>query len=373
MQPERFGSQCPTSEKVDLVLRLLAGETLSELSRETGRPRKQLSAWRQRFLAGGEAHLDGRRASPELEALRSAQTELSGRIKELETQNRMLARRVALMGDQPSQTPSHPYCSESYARASEEPGVKRMYVAAWDTYVLVRDGQAEVSQATGVRPFGSLDPKCDLQAGLEVLWEAGIASFSMITDPMWCPDESQLRVAFDVCRPFKEYYVVDRAAEVHIRKRHRNRINQARRAGEIHRIQLADHLDTWIALYEGNVDNRQIAQPFTRSYFERLATFKDLRTIAVLSDGEIVSMSLWVPYRDTMYFHDGASNAGGMAISAAHSAFADVIEAAADYRYVLLGGSAGFRDERSDGLAVFKRGFANTSVISHLCSSTRSA
>lgn len=372
MRPEWFGSRCSTSEKVDLVLRLLAGEALSDLVRETGRPSDQLLVWRRRFLEGGEAYLDGRRNQPKLEAFRGDQAELSRKMAELEAENRMLKRRVALLGDRSRRIATHPYCSESYARAWEEPGVERLYVTAWNTYVLVREGQAGVRQATGVRPYGSLDPSCDLRVGLDALREAGIASFSVITDPMWCPDISPLRASFDVCRPFSECYVVDRQANVRIRKRHRNRINQARCVGEIHDVSLTDYFDRWLELYKDKVDRRQILRPFTRDYFEQLTLFDGLRTVAVVADGEIVTMSLWISHQDTMYFHDGASSTAGMAISAAHAAFAYVIETAADCRFVLLGPPAGFGEEQSDGLAVFKRGFANVSVVSYLCSATLS-
>jgi hypothetical protein len=60
----------------------------------------------------------------------------------------------------------------------------------------------------------------------------------------------------------------------------------------------------------------------------------------------------------------------GFEISAAYAAFAHAIENATECRYVLLGGSAGLSDDRLDGLAVFKRGFANASALSYLCSAT---
>jgi hypothetical protein len=92
----------------------------------------------------------------------------------------------------------------------------------------------------------------------------------------------------------------------------------------------------------------------------------------VVVDGEIVTMSLWIAHQDTLYFHDGASSVTGMAVSAAYAAFSHIVETAGDCRYVLLGGSAGLNDKRSDGLAMFKRGFANISLVSNLCSSTLS-
>src|SRR3982750_1609576 len=48
--------------KLEAVLRLLRGEDLELVSRELGVTAAELSGWRDRFLAGGEAPLEGRRA-----------------------------------------------------------------------------------------------------------------------------------------------------------------------------------------------------------------------------------------------------------------------------------------------------------------------
>lgn len=371
-RPSRTDAVAPTSVKVELVLRLLGGETLAALSEETGRPRKQLSVWRRRFLAGGEAALDGRSAHQELETLRSAQQELTARAAELEAENRQLARRVELLGrDRSARGSVHPNCSEAYARALAQPGVEPLYVAGWGTHVLVREGHGGARQATGVRPYASLDPDCDVQAGLDELRAAGIVSVSLITDPMWCPELPVLQAAFNTCRSFKENYFVDREAEkVQIRKRHRNMINRARKIGEIREIPLAEHLPRYLELYRRNVADREIAQPFDDSYFERLAGVDGVRTIAVVVEDEIVTMTLWLRHEDILYFYDGASSATGFAIAASYAAFAYAVETAVECRYVFFGGSSDFRDELTDGLAVFKRGFSNSSAPSYLCSAT---
>lgn len=370
MRPDRFNSQTSTSLKVELVLRSLRGEPLAEIARETGRPKRQLSVWRGRFLAGGEAHLNGDEPY-EIEALRSERSELSARVAELETDNRMLARRLALLGpDRGSPHAPRPYCLESYSSALEEPGVTPLHLPEWGTYVLVREGAGKLRHATGMRPTASLDPHCDVGAGLDAMRRAGIASVSLVTDPLWCPDASALDQAFATCRAFKEYYLVDREDDVHIRKRHRNRINQALRTGVVEEISLTDHLERWLALYRRNIASRQITQPFAPAYFERLARMEGLRTIAVLVKGEIVTMTLWLQHGDSLYFHDGASSVTGHEISAAYAAFAHAVASAPECRYVLLGGSQGFNDERLDGLAVFKRGFSNASIVSYLCSAS---
>jgi transposase-like protein len=368
-------TRATTGDKVELVLRALAGETLADLAHEAGRPRKQLSVWQRRFLAGGEAALDGRGGDErQLAALREERDALAAKVARLEADNRTLARRLALRERTRGRAPAHPNCSEAYARAFDEPGVRPLRVAAWGTHVLVRDGRKGALQATGVRPYAALDPECDVAAGLDELRAAGVVAVSLITDPLWCPEPDVLDAAFTVCRPFKTSYYVDReSAPVHIAKRHRNMVNRARRAGEVRELALADHLDRWLELYAGNVAERRIPQPFGASYFQHLAREVDgVRTVAVVVDDELAAMTLWVRHDDILYFYDGASSATGFATSAAYAAFAHVVETATDCRYVFLGGSADFHDDPTDGLAKFKRGFSNASTLSHLCSATLS-
>ncbi len=49
------------NRKVDVVLRLLRGEKLEELSRELGVKAHRIAAWRDDFLAGGKEQLKGKR------------------------------------------------------------------------------------------------------------------------------------------------------------------------------------------------------------------------------------------------------------------------------------------------------------------------
>ncbi len=367
-------SRWPTSVKVELVLRLLGGESLSALERETGRPARQLSAWRRRFLAGGEAYLEGNPERAEPRAVPDPPDEPAGRVAELEAENRMLMRRVALAHARRSGNRlPHPYCSEPYARAFGDADGQLLRIPEWDSYVLVRETRSGRPHATGIRPITPLDPQSDVEGGLEALRRAGIVSVSLVADPMWCPDPSVLRGAFDICQRFREHYFVDREAPVRYHKRHRRRLSEARRAGAVEELQLADHLGRWHELYGQNVANRRISEPFTAEYFEQLSTLPTLRTIAVLVGDEIVTMTLWLQHEDTLYLHDSASDSLGFAISGAYAAHAHVIERTTHWRYALLGGSAGVDDERLDGLAMFRRGFSNGSVFSWFCSSTLTA
>ncbi len=364
---ETHDDQDATVAKTEIVLRLLAGESIASLSRETGLPRQQLSVWRRRFIDGGEAYLRRKPNPREVERLQTENRALSQRVAELENESRSRPL-VAPSEARVDHEYRHPYCSPAYAAAQLEAGSEVLAVPEWGTHLLVRRGPGGRRMAVGGRPFTSLDPNSDLAAGLEYLRRAGISSVSLVTDPMWSPDRPTLESGFDICRRFKETYFLDRGAgPPQISKRHRNRINNARRSGELQEISFADHLDRWRELYHYNVANRQIPQPLSDSYFEQLAAFRELRTFAVLVDGAIVTITTWIRHEDTLYFHDAASSPEGHAASASYVAFAHVAEALDDCRYVFLGGAAEFFDDPLDGLARFKRGFSNGSAVSYLC------
>jgi transposase len=59
--------------KEGVVMRLLRGESLDLLARETGQPAGRISAWREEFLAGGREGLKSRPAPVEDRRLAEAQ------------------------------------------------------------------------------------------------------------------------------------------------------------------------------------------------------------------------------------------------------------------------------------------------------------
>jgi len=65
-------------KKMDVVLRLLRGESLEELSRELKVEAHRLAAWRDEFLEGGKDALKGQRPdrSPDERALRQAERKI---------------------------------------------------------------------------------------------------------------------------------------------------------------------------------------------------------------------------------------------------------------------------------------------------------
>jgi len=86
-RPKRWSAK----RKSEIVLRLLRGESLDALSRETGQPAAVLSRWREDFLLGGELGLKSRQESPEneihLEEKRRLQAKLGETLMEVDLLN----------------------------------------------------------------------------------------------------------------------------------------------------------------------------------------------------------------------------------------------------------------------------------------------
>lgn len=79
--------------KVELVLRLLRGESLDALARETKKSASQISQWRDAFLAGGESSMKAHTGDPEHEAATQEKRQLQAKIGELLMDNELLYER----------------------------------------------------------------------------------------------------------------------------------------------------------------------------------------------------------------------------------------------------------------------------------------
>ena len=83
--------------KQEVVLRLLRGESLDALARETGQPAATISAWREAFLEGGQEGLKSRPRPVEERQLADAQR----KIGELALDNDILRGLIEEIGRRP--------------------------------------------------------------------------------------------------------------------------------------------------------------------------------------------------------------------------------------------------------------------------------
>jgi len=79
--------------KEGVVLRLLRGESLDLLARETGQPAGRISTWREEFLAAGREGLKSRPGAVEDVALKDAQRKVGELSMEVDILNALLERK----------------------------------------------------------------------------------------------------------------------------------------------------------------------------------------------------------------------------------------------------------------------------------------
>lgn len=78
-------------KKVEIVLRLLRGESLEAMSRETGKGAHELSEWREAFLAAGETAF----AAASKKVKHAAVTRLERKVGEMTIENELLYEKIA--------------------------------------------------------------------------------------------------------------------------------------------------------------------------------------------------------------------------------------------------------------------------------------
>jgi hypothetical protein len=192
----------------------------------------------------------------------------------------------------------------------------------------------------------------------------------LVPDPLASPEARRLAAVFDLCRPFKTHHLIDRQAGPYApSKHHRMEIRRAQRRCRVEHVRLAQHLPAWIQLYDGLVARHAIGgvAAFSEGYFAALSREPRMTVLAAYVGDEIGAMTIWFEHAGVAYNHLGAANALGYANGANYALYDAAIAHFGQAAALNLGGGAGARDDPSDGLSAFKRGFANAQVCAMLC------
>lgn len=81
---KRNGKRRSASVKEELVLRLMRGEDLQTVGRESGTPLHELSDWREKYMVGGRENLKSKPGDPISEEFRIARDLIAKQAMELE-------------------------------------------------------------------------------------------------------------------------------------------------------------------------------------------------------------------------------------------------------------------------------------------------
>lgn len=259
----------------------------------------------------------------------------------------------------------HPYGEPAYAAALGD----ACDVPEWGLCMQLRAVPGSGLDAAGPYPRAPLTPGADLAAGLDRLRGLGLISLVLAPDPLTAPPPQSLSAVFHHCRPFKTHLLIERARGYAPNKHHRYEIKRAHSRCRVEVVRLADHLETWTNLYGGLIERHDITgvAAFGPDYFSSLAGDPRFVTFAAFVDDEIAAMAIWVEHAGVAYNHLGASGAAGYGNGASYALYDTAITHFTGAEVFDLGGAAGASDDPNDGLARFKRGFANAETVAHLC------
>lgn len=262
------------------------------------------------------------------------------------------------------------FATVAYAEAF---GLGAIDLPEWQTALLKRPiPSTDWNDALSCYPFTVFGKQPDLTGGLKRLGETGLVSVALVPDPLNSPSPDLLCAAFEVCRPFKTHYLIDReAGPVHFKKNHRWSVRQAQKRCRFEEINLARHFETWLALYRHTVMRHRIAgiHDFAPSYFRALAKIPTVTALAARYAGEFIAIILWVRSGDIVYAHLEGGSPEAYRNYAIYGLIAAATEHFADCQLIHLGGAAGVEEKGKTGLAHFKRGFANREVTAYFCGS----
>ena len=205
---------------------------------------------------------------------------------------------------------------------------------------------------------------------LAELARLGMVSLVVVTDCLTQPVRAFLDSHFDYVRPYKTHYVYDmRLPNGEYTKHHRDRVRRARKSCETRVVALSEHLDSWCDCYETLVKRKGITgiQRFSRAYFETIGAMQEAVTIAAFAGGEFVSGHIWFRYGRYAYAHLAASTELGYTLRSAFAIYDHAIQLFRNECTIDFGGGAGVEAAESDGLAAFKKGFANDARGNFLC------
>jgi hypothetical protein len=219
--------------------------------------------------------------------------------------------------------------------------------------------------AIGPYPLFCCSDWSGLQADLANL-EGRLVSVVLVTDPFGPVEPFDLAPAFNhgLLR-YKDHSVID--LEVPLDQtacpHHRRNARKANRSLAVEEItEPLRFVDTWCGLYAELIARHELTGIccFSRKAFEAQLAVPGLVALrAIDKDCSTAGMVLWYCQGDVGYYHLAAYSPRGYAEMASYALFwASAERLRGRLRWLCLGAGAGVRNDGSDGLTRFKRGWS---------------
>jgi hypothetical protein len=200
-----------------------------------------------------------------------------------------------------------------------------------------------------------------------------LVSVALVTDPFGNYNRALLDECFDMVIPFKEHFVADlrEPPEVVASKHHRK---YALKALDELRVEVCaeplELLEDWVSLYGTLTARHGITgiRAFSRTAFEKQLATPGMVALRAERQHVTVAANLFFVHGQTAYDHLTASSPEGYECRASYA----LKWCALQYfrgrvRWIDWGGGAGATVDNSDGLTVFKSGWAQTTRPVYFC------
>jgi hypothetical protein len=200
-----------------------------------------------------------------------------------------------------------------------------------------------------------------------------LTSLSLVADPFGAYDIAYLRTCFDIVLSFKEHFVVDLDQPVDgiISKSHSATVRKALRKVNVELCyDPSQFLDEWVNLFSFLIKKYKIRgiRAFSPGAFARQLSVPGIVMFRAVSDNVTVGLDLWYVQGQVAYGHLAAYSPLGYKVSASYAVKWYLIHYfVGKVRWIDLGGGAGVRTGREDGLTRFKRGWATGTRPVYFC------
>ena len=265
------------------------------------------------------------------------------------------------------------YAHPAYAASLAEFGTPR-HLPKSDGWVLVRP-TPEGSQvdATGCYPLFACANWNALASDLDGIED--LVSLALVADPFGNHTPELLSTCFpDVCKPFKEHFVVDLAKDPKefVASHHRRNVRKGLKNVAVEECNDPIHyLADWMRLYDILIERHRIQgiASFSASAFNQQLQLPGTVVFRAVKDGKSVGMLLWCVHDDVAYYHLGAYDDVGYQQKASFALFWHAIEyfKAKGLKWLNLGAGAGVKADTTDGLTRFKAGWSSDTRTAYFC------
>jgi hypothetical protein len=265
------------------------------------------------------------------------------------------------------------YAHPDYARALAEYGTPRE-LPRCGGWLLERPVPGHsYRDAMGCYPLFCCHDWSGLKGDLDEL--AGeLICVHLVADPFGDYTPDTLRACFpERMTTFKQHYVLDLREPIEraVRKQVRSCAKAALRHLQVERCSNPlDHLDDWMRVYGALIEKHELRgiHAFSRASFQAQMNVPGLEMFRAADRDRTVGMLSWFVRGDIGYAHLMGIDPEGYRLGAAYALLWSSAQYFAGHlRWLDIGGVPGQRHDRESGLALFKRGWSNTTRVSYFC------